>query len=1192
MNGKFKRNLIISTGLSVFILIISSTASYFSISSLIGSNRWVNHTQDIIYNINQSNNVIIEAQTSMRGFLITGKKDFLNRYDDAEDRVDAHFEQIELLSRDNPKQQASLKELQKLNADFFQYLDQIISDKVNGKIFLADDLEGGRKKMADIRQVLKRMEAEEQALLKERISTSERYGLYSSILIVFAALIAVVISVVFFIRILKDYSQRLILQQDLEKSKEETAERIKVISNVAGQISQGNYEIRVNEANDEMSSDALGSVAFSLNNMALALETSFKTLSDKEWLQSGIADLNQVMLGEKSLEELSKDVIQFISKYTESSAAALYIMENETLNFASGFSYVPSKERENFKIGEGIVGEAAGSEQIIRLKSVDKDEIKISYALGEIHPSNVIAIPLIDGKVTGVAELASVKKYGERELEFLNVASKNIAIAIKTAQNKKRIQELLEETQAQSEELKAQHSELEGMNAELETQTEKLQASEEELRVQQEELQQTNEELAERSVLLEEKNTEIQKKSEDLELTTRYKSEFLANMSHELRTPLNSILLLSRLLSENNDANMSHEQIEFAKVIQSSGNGLLGLIDEILDLSKIEAGKMELELIDVSVKEITEGLRDLFGEVAKEKNIEFIIDAKNAPLVIKTDKMRLEQILKNLLSNAIKFTSEGSVTLKVEKDQKDEKSISFAVIDTGIGIPRQQQYNIFEAFQQADGSTKRKYGGTGLGLSISRELAKLLKGEISLESVANEGSTFTLRIPIIGSSIGQIPDLNTPFSEAVVVETKIKKIEEKYISSTIPDDVPDDREIISNNDRVILIVEDDTNFAKSLLEFTRQRGYKGIVTVRGDQALNLALVYKPIGILLDIQLPIKSGWEVIEELKENLQTKHIPVHMMSSHKMKQESLLKGAINFLDKPVAFEQMPEIFRRIEHIINRESQKVLIVEDNPKHAKALAYFLETYNINSEIRSHVDEGVDALQKSEVDCVILDMGIPAKQAYEILENVKKNPGLENLPIIVFTGKSLSMQEELKIKKYADSIVIKTAHSYQRMLDEVSLFLHLVEENKKSGGKTDSFKKQNLMNNVLKDKTVLIVDDDVRNIFSLTKALEVLKMKVVTAIDGQEALKVLAENPEIDVVLLDMMMPNMDGYETATRIRENNNWKNLPVIAVTAKAMTGDREKCINAGASDYITKPVDVDQLLSLLRVWLYDKM
>jgi len=1183
MNGNFKRNLMVSSGISMLILIVSSTASYLSIDSLIDSNRMISHTQEVIYNLNQGSNVMIDAQTSMRGFLITGKKDFLNRYDDAEERADAFFEKVEVLTRDNPQQQKNVKELVSLNNSFFIYLNQMISDKMNGKLFLGDDLESGRKMMADIRQMLKRIENEEQRLLVERTSKSERFGLYSSVLIVVAAIIALLISGLFFSRILRDYTERLKLQKELEKNEKETADRIKLISTVAGQISQGNYEVRV----EETEGDALGSVGISLNNMALSLESSFNSLSDKEWLQSGIAELNQVMIGEKSLEELTRDIIEYVAVYTNSNAGVLYLLEGKNLRFSAGYGHIPSKEKEFIQIGEGISGQAVITEKLTFLEA-ESEDITISYALGEVKPTSVIALPLINEKISGVAELASVKPFSEKSIEFLKTASNNISIAIKAAQNRKRVQELLEETQSQSEELKAQHTELEGMNAELETQTEKLQASEEELRVQQEELQQTNEELAERSVLLEERNTEIQKKSEDLEMTTRYKSEFLANMSHELRTPLNSILLLSRLLSENNDENMNPEQIEFAKVIQSSGNGLLGLIDEILDLSKIEAGKMELEFLDISTKEITEGMKDLFTEVAKEKNIEFKIEAKDAPLVIKTDKMRLEQILKNLISNALKFTSEGSVTLQMSKNPNDERQVLFAVKDTGIGIPREKQHNIFEAFQQADGSTKRKYGGTGLGLSISRELAKLLKGEISLQSAVNEGSTFTLTIPIIGSSTGMAPERT---ETKVETEAAPAKQENKYLSLTIPEDVPDDRNEISESDKTILIVEDDTNFAKSLLEFTRQRGYKGVISVRGDHALNLALVYKPVGVLLDIQLPMMNGWQVMEELKNNLQTRHIPVHMMSSHKLKQESLLKGAVNFLDKPVAFEQMPEIFRRIEHIINRESQKVLIIEDNPKHAKALAYFLETYNINSEIKSEVSESVSALQETDIDCVILDMGIPAKQAYEILENVKKNPGLENLPIIVFTGKSLSMQEELKIKKYADSIVIKTAHSYQRMLDEVSLFLHLVEENKKGAGKKDTFKKQSMMNNVLSDKTVLIVDDDVRNIFSLTKALEVLKMNVVTAIDGQEALKVLGQHPEIDVVLLDMMMPNMDGYETATRIRENKSWKNLPVIAVTAKAMTGDREKCINAGASDYITKPVDVDQLLSLLRVWLYDK-
>ena len=1190
MKNNFKRNLLISSFVSLIVLMISSTASYLSIKSLLDSNFWVKHTQEVIYNLNEGSALLTEAQTSMRGYLITGNEQFVGRYEDSEKRSNVYFDKLDKLTVDNPSQQKELATVKELRSNFFKYLNNQIVKKRLGKNVLYFDLNEGRKMMNELRDHIRTIETTEQGLLKQRNETSDRYGTYSIILIIIAFVIAFVISIVFLFRILKDYNERLVLQHELEKKEKETAQRIEAISMIASNISSGNYDIRVTDTQ----SDALGSVGESLNNMGVSLKSSFELLSQKEWMQSGIASLNNVMLGDKTLQKLSKDVVEFLCHYTNSSAGVLYVLEGDELYFSGGYSYIPGKNREHIQKGEGLIGQAIVSRKLLELKALAPDDIQINYALGQIKPTHIVAVPLLDTKVEGAVELASVYGFSDLQIEFLKTVSNNIGIAIKSTQNRKRVMELLEETKSQSEELQAQHTELEAINAELEAQTEKLQASEEELRVQQEELEQTNEELSERSVLLEEKNNEIQKKSEALELTTRYKSEFLANMSHELRTPLNSILLLSRLLSENNNKSMVAEEIEFAKVIQSSGNSLLGLIDEILDLSKIEAGKMELEFLDVSTKEITDNLWNLFSHVAKEKNIKFEIIANEAPIVIKTDKMRLEQILKNLISNAIKFTDKGSVSLEIKVNTDDDKIICFIVKDTGIGIPLGKQPLIFEAFQQADGSTKRKYGGTGLGLSISRELAKLLRGEIILHSKENEGSTFTLCIPVYGSAgrvaeIDKAPPLEILASEE---DENTEKPKNKYLSTVIPDEIEDDRNDIIEGDKVILIVEDDINFAKSLLNFTRKKGYKGVVSVRGDYALNFALLYKPVGVLLDIELPIKSGWEVLEEMKNNSQTKHIPVHIMSSHKLKQESLLKGAVDFLDKPVAFDKIPEVFLRIESIINKEAQKVLIIEDNPKHAKALSFFLETYNINSEIKSEVSEGLDALNKKEIDCVILDMGIPDKQAYEILEGVKKNPGLENLPVIVFTGKSLSIKEEVKIKKYADSIIVKTAHSYQRMLDEVSLFLHLVEEKKDPKDKKESHKKLNLLNNILFEKKVLIVDDDVRNIYSLTKALEVFKMNVITAFDGKEAIKILEEHPDTDIVLLDMMMPNMDGYETAEKIRSMPKFLNLPLIAVTAKAMTGDREKCIRAGASDYITKPVDVDQLLSLLRVWLYDKI
>ncbi|PTT11984.1 histidine kinase, partial [Flavobacterium sp. HMWF030] len=968
MKNNFKRNLLISSLVSLLVLMISSTASFLSIRSLLDSNSWIKHTQEVIYNLNEGSALVTEAQTSMRGYLITGDEQFVDRYHQSEEKSNNYFEKVKELTVDNPAQQKRLNELDVLRDNFFKYLNNQVVKKSLGKNSVTFDLNEGRKMMNELRERIKTIESTEQNLLKIRNENSDRYGSYSIILIIVAFIIAFVISIVFLVRILKDYNERALLQLELEKKDKETAERIEAISTIAGNISNGNYDIRV----DDTKRDALGSVGESLNNMGVSLKTSFNLLSQKEWMQSGLASLNNVMLGDKTLQKLSKDIIEFLCNHTNSSAGVLYVLEEDELYVAGGYSYIPSKNRERIKKGEGLIGQAIVSRKILELKTLSPDDIQINYALGQLKPTHIVAVPLFDTRIEGAVELASIYGFSELHLEFLKNVSNNIGIAIKATQNRKRVLELLEETKSQSEELQVQHSELEAINAELEAQTEKLQASEEELRVQQEELEQTNEELSERSVLLEERNNEIQKKSEALELTTRYKSEFLANMSHELRTPLNSILLLSRLLSENNNKSMVAEEIEFAKVIQSSGNSLLGLIDEILDLSKIEAGKMEMEFLDVSTKEITDNLWNLFHLLAKEKGITFEIISKDAPVVIKTDKMRLEQILKNLISNAIKFTEKGIVTLEIKINTDDDKIICFIVKDTGIGIPLDKQPLVFEAFQQADGSTKRKYGGTGLGLSISRELAKLLRGEIILHSKLDEGSTFTLCLPVFGSALNKINLEKIPPTDFTEVE-EIAPVKNKYISAVIPDEIEDDRDAIEAGDKVILIVEDDINFAKSLLAFSRKKGYKGVVSVRGDYALNFTLLYKPVGVLLDIELPIKSGWEVLEELKNHVETKHIPVHIMSSHKLKQESLLKGAVDFLDKPVAFDKIPDVFLRIEHIINKEAQKVLIIEDNPKHAKALAYFLETYNINSEIKSEVTQGLEALNKTEVDCVILD---------------------------------------------------------------------------------------------------------------------------------------------------------------------------------------------------------------------------
>lgn len=1185
MKTTLKSNLLLGLGLSLLILFVSSLASFISIKNLITSTDLVKQSDEVIINTEAVISFLKDAETGQRGYLLTGNKVFLEPYNGASTKAMTLLNFLDQKAQGNAIQQQNINLLKDVISKRLNIIKSTIEIKSLGGKVDETVLLQGKIYMDSSREAVTKIVKEEKRILEIRNRELNKLTNYTPILIVIAALLAILITLFFYRKVSLDYDERLILQRELELSNIETEKRIVSIKEIASKVSSGDYSARL----ENQDADNLGELASSLNSMAESLKKSFDSLSENEWLQTGIANLNIKMLAEKDVLQLADDIIEFLASYTESNVGALYLFKDDGYLHLKGRFSLSGVLPTALEIGEGLIGQAVKSGKQMLINDVPQDELTISYATGNIKPLQILVIPIIRNAISiGCIELGTVKKYTALQLQFLNSIISEVGTALLGAQNRQKLQQLLEETQAQSEELQVQHNELEGMNAELEAQSQKLQASEEELRVQQEELLQSNQELEERTGLLEEKNElieerniEIQQKAAALELSTRYKSEFLANMSHELRTPLNSILLLSRLMAENEEMNSEHQ--EYAAVIQSSGQGLLSLIDEILDLSKIEAGKMELDMNNITIDEVMNGMQSLFNPVAKDKGLKLVIDkTDDTPAFLHTDKMRLEQILKNLLSNAIKFTAKGTITLHIKKEEKINALI-FQVSDTGVGIAQDKQALVFEAFQQADGSTRRKFGGTGLGLSISRELAKLLGGYIDLTSKEGEGSIFTLILPVDFQKTTKLIDPWTKPLE-IVPTKKINPLTVNFI----PQEIEDDRNNILPDDKVILIIEDDTPFAKTLLDFTRKRNYKGLVAVRGDVGLEMATQYNPLAILLDIQLPIIDGWQVMEALKENPATRPIPVHIMSSLSVKKESLLKGAVDFINKPFAFEHMQEIFQKLEYALSRNPKKVLIIEENEQHAKALSYFLSNFNIQTEIVNQVNESVSALHKPEVNCVILDMGIPDKHAYETLDVVKKTPGLENLPIIVFTGKNLSKGEENRIKQYADSIVMKTAHSYQRILDEAGLFLHLVEEKNNDKGKVP--KKYSELQDVLKGKTVLIADDDVRNIFSLTKVLEQHQMKVLSAIDGKEALNQLAENKRVDVVLMDMMMPELDGYDTTTAIRQNIKYRNLPILAVTAKAMMGDREKCIAAGASDYISKPVDMDQLISLLRVWLYE--
>lgn len=1197
MPRKLIRKLQIGFGLSLLVLLVSSSASYISIKSQMKNRSKVIKTQRGIDSVNQILIDLQNVETGQRGYLLTGEKTFLKPYYESRTSLPSSLSATHELMQETPRQARRIDSIRTLVTTRLDLLNELVDLKEDGGAATVEQLEQGKLYMDSCRHIIDRLMLDEADRLGLQTASMQRNSGLTSFFIIFAALASVVITILFYVQIRNEFRRRDKMQALLRKKDDATTHRVSIIQRLAQQLAEGDYAVRV----EDEEKDALGYLASSLNGMAAALEVSFGKLNDNEWKQTGLAKVNDILTGNKTEETIAHDTLELLISYTECLNGAFYIWDKGLLTLSGAYGLETYMKKE-YRSGEGIVGQVFKDKEHRILKNITDTDFVVNLSVGQVKVNHMVWLPLkVKGQCFGVMELGSMQPFEDLDITFYKEACHNITLEILAAKGRKQIQTLLEETQTQTEELQTQHVELENLNAELEAQTQKLQASEEELRVQQEELMQSNQELEERSKLLEEKNQliaernlEIQKKAEELALSTKYKSEFLANMSHELRTPLNSILLLSRLMVENTDDNLTPDQVESARVIQSSGTSLLSLIDEILDLSKIEAGKMNLEYGQVSLADLRNGLLSLFRSIADEKELDLTVDVDaDMPDYIETDKQRLEQVLRNLLSNAIKFTPKGHVSLSVAPHPENQNCIQFIVEDTGIGISPDNQKLIFEAFQQADGSTRRKFGGTGLGLSISREIARLLGGGITVISTPGEGSTFCLTIPTKKTS-----EPLTPSTDAIMesithnveeMTTLVAETEPSLTVTDIPDEIKDDRHAINAGDKVILIVEDDTSFAEALLKYTHQNGYKGIVIVRGDWAAEAAERYQPLAILLDIQLPVKNGWQVMEEVKDNPKTKHIPVHIMSSLEVKRESIAKGAIDFINKPVAIEQIGQMFHKIEEALMRNPKKVLIVEENPKHATALSYFLSNFNIMSEIKDSVEESIHALMSDHVNCVILDMGVPDETGYETLEAIKQKEGLENLPIIIFTGKNVSQAEELKIKQYADSIVIKTAHSFQRILDEVGLFLHLVEEGNTEPEKRKSSKLGSL-NEVLNGKTVLIADDDVRNIFSLTKTLEHYQVKVLSAIDGKEALQQLEEHPEIAVILMDMMMPELDGYETIRHIRNMHDYKKLPIIAVTAKAMTGDREKCIQAGASDYISKPVDKDQLLSLLRVWLYE--
>jgi HAMP domain-containing protein/CheY-like chemotaxis protein/GAF domain-containing protein len=974
--------------------------------------------------------------------------------------------------------------------------------------------------------------------------------------------------------------------------------------------------------------EAQGEVAAlkdNINEMILNLKDTTQKNTEQDWLKTNLARFTRMLQGQRDMKTVAQMVLSELAPLVNAQQGVFYVNQSDNgqpvMKLMGGYAYSKRKNLANeFQAGEGLVGQCTLERERILVTNVPGNYVHVSSGLGEAPPNNIVVLPvLFEGEAKAVIELSTFHTFSDTHLTFLDQLTESIGIVLNTIEANTRTEDLLQQSQSLAAELQSQQDELKKTNEQLEQQAESLRESEDLLKSQQEELQQTNEELQEKAELLarqkaeveaknrevEEARWEMEEKAEQLALTSKYKSEFLANMSHELRTPLNSMLILSRQLAENGEDNLTEKQVQFAETIHSSGSDLLTLINDILDLSKIESGMMGIEVSDVSIDDITDQLERSFHQLAQDKDLGFFVEvSENLDKTVVTDDKRLQQILMNLLSNAFKFTTEGNVVLKIAPAPKGEKYdleslnradevLAFMVKDTGIGIPAEKQRIIFEAFQQADGTTNRKYGGTGLGLSISREIARLLGGEIRVASAPGEGSTFTLYMPrtyeasrAVAAPINKNPRRTVKTIEAAWTPAETFDRELALLASE-SQAILDDRNEIEEGDRVVLIVEDDLNFARILLDITRKTGFKGLVATTGKMALALAHKYNPSAITLDIRLPDRDGWTVLDRLKHDSRTKHIPVHIITVEEHRRRALRQGAIAHVQKPVSNEALNVTFDTIAAFAKRRARKLLVVEDDDIQRMSVVELIGNGDVNTTAVATGAEALRKLEQEKFDCLVLDLKLPDMTGFELIEKLQTN-GQSDIPIIVYTGKELTRKEELHLKRVATSIIIKEADSPERLLAETAIFLHRVEANLPES-KRRMIEQLNRKDPVLAGRKVLIVDDDVRNIFALTSALEAYNMQVVHAENGQQGIDLLKATPGIEAVLMDIMMPEMDGYEAISAIRDMDEFKTLPIIALTAKAMKADRDHCLEVGASDYISKPLDINQLLSLLRVWLY---
>lgn len=1119
---------VLGLALVLSFFLATGLVAWRNVEVLRANNQQIIHTHEVIVAVNELLSAAQDAETGQRGYLLTGNVSYLQPYETATRDLNRRLGDIAELTRDNPVQQGHLNQLRaRLDAKLAELDAALQARRTEGMqaalARMATDQ--GKQEMDAIRAQVALMRQEEQSVRQQRLT--EMNAAYRTALI------------------------------------------SGVLSGVLGAV--------------------LTITVFML------VRRSARARARQEWLHEGQVGLGVAMMGDQSLEQLGDSILAYLGRYAGVQAAALFKGEGGLYRRIAALG-VPSDApvAERFGPREGLLGQVAADGQILTLSDVPEGYLTIGSALGRDKPRHLVIAPArADGAVNAVLELGFLHTPDERLMALLEETGPAIGTALRSARYRAQLQNMLEETQRQAEELQVQSEELRVSNEELEEQGRALKESQTRLEQQQAELEQTNSQLEEQAQLLETQRDDLERgasaltlKARELEQASQYKSDFLANMSHELRTPLNSLLILSKLLADNPEGTLSEEQVNYARTIQSSGNDLLALINDILDLSKIEAGHIQARPEAVSMQRLTEDVRQLFQPVADDRGLAFEIELDAGADLMETDRQRLEQILKNLLSNAFKFTEIGGVKLGISAQPGDR--IAFAVSDTGIGISPEQQTGIFEAFQQADGTISRRYGGTGLGLSISRELARLLGGRITLESRVGEGSVFTLTLPRAYDA-AQVAPRETPAPAPHVSPPSEPPPERRQ---SISASVEDDRDHLAGTRRLLLVVEDDDRFAAIVRDLSRELGFQCIVAGTAQEALKLAKRHRPSAVVLDVGLPDQSGLTVLDVLKRDDDTRHIPIHVVSAEDHSQTALSLGAIGYLVKPVKREDLAEVLRTLEDTLTRTVRRVLIVEDDLVQRDAVSRLLASGDVETVGVGTAAECLEQLRTQTFDCMVLDLTLPDASGFSLLETLSREGGHGFPPVIVYTGRDLSPDHEQQLRRYSSSIIIKGAKSPERLLDEVSLFLHQVVS-ELPPEQQKMIRKARNRDAVLEGRRILIVEDDVRNVYSLTNVLEPRGALVEIARNGREALEALEQastdpSKAVDLVLMDVMMPVMDGLTATREMRKDPRWKTLPVLMLTAKAMPDDQERCMAAGANDYMAKPLDVDKLLSLVRVWM----